>query len=89
MQALQKSVNTHVVNEMGNAYSHLRVLICTSAFGMGINCQGLYRSIHFGTPDTIETLIQKTGRVGQGGTGPDNFWFGKKSVFLWCSLYFV
>ena len=62
-----ESVKTHVVNEMGNAYSHLRVLICTSAFGMGINCQGLYRSIHFGPPDTIETLIQETGRVGRDG----------------------
>ncbi len=52
-----KSVKSHVVNEMGNANSHLRVLIYTSAFGMGINCKGLYRSIHFGPPDTIETLI--------------------------------
>ena len=71
MQALQKSVKTHVVNEMGNAYSHLRVLICTSAFGMGINCQGLYRSIHFRPPDTIETLIQETGHVGRDRTGQD------------------
>ena len=62
-----KSVKSHVVNEMGNANSHLRVLICTRAFGMGINCKGLYRSIHFGPPDTIETLIQETGRLGRDG----------------------
>ena len=61
------SVKSHVVNEMGNADSHLRILICTSAFGMGINCQGLYRSIHFGPPDTLETLIQETGRLGRDG----------------------
>ena len=49
-----ESVKTHVVNEMGHLIA-ISVLICTSAFDMGT---------HFGPPDTIETLIQETGRDG-------------------------
>ena len=35
--------------------NHLRVLICTVAFGMGTDCTDVYRSIHFGPSKTVET----------------------------------
>lgn len=47
--------------------SKLCVLICTSAFGMGINCSGVSRIIHWGPPNDIETYIQQTGRSGREG----------------------
>ena len=62
-----ENVKGHIVNEMANSDSVLRILICTSAFGMGINCKMLSRSIHFGPPTTIEALIQETGRLGRDG----------------------
>lgn len=34
--------------------SHMRVLICTIAFGMGIDCKGAHRVIHFGPSQNIE-----------------------------------
>ena len=40
------SVKTHAVSEMTKTDSCLRILICTIAFGMGIDCKGVYRSIH-------------------------------------------
>ena len=47
--------------------SHMRVLICTVAFGMGVNCQGVHRIIHFGASGSIESYIQERGRAGRDG----------------------
>ena len=58
------SVKSHIITEMTKENSHLRILICTVAFGMGIDCKDLYRSIHFGPSSTVENLIQETGRMG-------------------------
>lgn len=62
-----ESVKTHIINEMGRFGSHLRLIICTVAFGMGINCKDVYRSIHFGPPKTVEQLVQECGRIGRDG----------------------
>lgn len=61
------SVKNHVVKEMTNERSNLRVLICTIAFGMGIDCKNVHRSIHFGPSNTVESLVQETGRLGRDG----------------------
>ena len=45
--------------------SHLRVVIATVAFGMGIDCPDVHQVIHLGAPDTIESYIQATGRAGR------------------------
>ena len=47
--------------------SHLRVLICTVAFGMGIDCKGFIRSIHFGPSKNLESFVQESGRAGRNG----------------------
>ena len=47
------SVKNHVVKEMTHEKSVLRVLICTIAFEMGIDCKDVRRSIHFGPPNTV------------------------------------
>ena len=30
------------------------VIIATSAFGMGVDCSGIHRIIHWGSPSTLE-----------------------------------
>ena len=45
--------------------NQLRVLICTAAFGMGLDCAGVERVIHWGPPNDVETYIQQTGRCGR------------------------
>eukprot|EP00112_Aurelia_sp_Birch-Aquarium-sp1_P008359 Seg1918.5 transcript_id=Seg1918.5/GoldUCD/mRNA.D3Y31 product="ATP-dependent DNA helicase RecQ" protein_id=Seg1918.5/GoldUCD/D3Y31 len=55
-----ESVKSHVLAEMVQPESELRVLVCTIAFGMGINCKSVYRSIHFGPSTNIEMLVQET-----------------------------
>ena len=47
--------------------SGLRVLVATIAFGMGVDCKGVYRTIHFGPSKNIESYIQETGRTGRDG----------------------
>ena len=46
---------------------HIRILICTVAFGMGVNCKGVYRVIHFGPSLNIESYVQECGRAGRDG----------------------
>ncbi len=60
-----ESVKLHVVKEMTQKESHLRVLICTISFGMGIDCKNVYRSMHFGPSSTVENFVQETGRLGK------------------------
>ena len=43
------------------------VLICTIAFGMGVNCKGVKRVIHFGPSKSVEAYIQESGRAGKDG----------------------
>ena len=62
-----ESVKTYVINEIGKYGSQLRLIICTVAFGMGIDCKDMYRSIHFGPPKTVELLVQECGRIGRDG----------------------
>lgn len=54
-----------ILDAFQNKNSVLRVLVATIAFGMGINCKGVYRTIHFGPSKSIESHIQESGRAGR------------------------
>ena len=62
-----KSVKQVVLEEMGKENGCIKVLICTIAFGMGVNCKGVNRVIHFGPSKSIEAYIQESGRAGRDG----------------------
>ncbi|EDO40417.1 predicted protein [Nematostella vectensis] len=46
---------------------HVQVLVATIAFGMGIGCKGVHRTIHFGPSKNCEAFIQENGRAGRDG----------------------
>jgi ATP-dependent DNA helicase RecQ len=44
-----------------------RIVICTEAFGMGVDCPDIEQVIHLGVSATAEDYIQQTGRSGRDG----------------------
>ena len=69
LHALSSKANKEVVlNEMAQEGGCIRVLICTIAFGMGVNCRGVKRVIHFGPSKSVEAYIQESGRAGRDGS---------------------
>ena len=63
-----ESVKKHIVAQLAIPDICLRVVICTVAFGMGVNCSNVNETIHFGAPKSLEAYIQESGRIGRNGS---------------------
>lgn len=63
-------VRENVLSTFTSISSVVRVVICTSSFGMGIDCPDIHRVIHWGTPEDVEQYVQETGRAGRDGNSP-------------------
>eukprot|EP00733_Pompholyxophrys_punicea_P000694 Pompholyxophrys_punicea_v1_NODE_235_length_2617_cov_4.682279.p2 type:complete len:251 gc:universal NODE_235_length_2617_cov_4.682279:1728-2480(+) len=47
--------------------STLRVVVCSIAFGMGLDTHGFRWVVHWGLPPDVDSLVQETSRVGRDG----------------------
>ncbi len=56
-----------VLESFAKSGGKLRLVIATTAFGMGIDCPDIRRIIHWGMPSTLEEYVQETGRSGRDG----------------------
>jgi ATP-dependent DNA helicase RecQ len=63
-----KAVKQHISKNLSSDEGHIRILIATIAFGMGIDCKQVNRIIHFGPSKNIECYIQESGRAGRDGS---------------------
>ena len=61
------NVKRHILENMRNSEEHIRVLVSTIAFGMGVNCKNVRRIVHFGPSKTVEAYVQECGRAGRDG----------------------
>ena len=61
------SVKKHILDNLSQADGHIRVIACTIAFGMGVNCKGVHRIIHFGPSKNLECYVQECRRTGRDG----------------------
>ena len=77
------AVSTTMMREMvlevfRNSSTNLRILIATTAFGLGVDCPDIERIINWGSPNTLEELVQETGRGGRNGRQVDAILYTKK-----------
>ena len=56
-----------VLGSFAKSGGKLRLIIATTAFGMGIDCPDIRRIVHWGMPSTLEEYVQETGRSGRDG----------------------
>ena len=69
LHALSSKSNKEVVlQEMRQETGCIQVLICTIAFGIGVNYKEVQRIIHLGPSKSVEAYIQESGRAGRDGS---------------------
>ena len=56
-----------VLSMFGGKDTSLRLVIATTAFGMGVDIEDVRRIMHWGMPSTLEEYVQETGRCGRDG----------------------
>ena len=56
-----------LIIELFTHQTHLRVVIATVAFGLGIDCPDVRQVFHVRMPEDIESYIQESGRAGRDG----------------------
>ena len=66
-RASTPELKERIIAAFATPESKLRVVIATTAFGMGIDCSDIRQVIHWGCPADIESYVQETGRAGRDG----------------------
>lgn len=60
-------VKEHIVDNMACDEGHIRILISTISFGMGVNCKKVRQVIHFGCSKSMEMYVQECGSARRDG----------------------
>jgi ATP-dependent DNA helicase RecQ len=74
-----ETLRHYVLNEFKKADSSIRLLICTIAFGMGIEIADIKQVVHWGMSKSVLGYWQEVGRGGRDGTPSTAIWYPKTS----------
>ena len=55
----------NILQSFQKEQGYIRILVATIAFGMGVDCKEVYRTIHFGPAKNVECYMQQSGRAGR------------------------
>ena len=75
----RKSVQDSIIASFSKSDATLRIVICTIAFGMGIDCADVCQVIHWGPSSDIESYVQECGRAGRNGHAANALLFWSRS----------
>ena len=67
-----------ILEEFCKYSTKLRLIIATSAFGLGVDCPDIKRIISWGPPPTLEDLLQQSGRAGRDGSQSEGILYFRK-----------
>lgn len=67
MSATDQTVKESIVKSCCSQDQHLRIVISTIAFGMGVDCVNVHQIVHWGVASDIESYVQESGRAGRDG----------------------
>ena len=62
-----ENVKEKIRNDMEQSNGNIRILIATSAAGMGVNYKSVNQIVHWGPPKDMDSFVQQLGRAGREG----------------------
>ncbi|XP_068693066.1 bifunctional 3'-5' exonuclease/ATP-dependent helicase WRN-like [Montipora foliosa] len=62
-----QSNKEHILTSFQSDQGSIRILVDTIAFGMGVDCKQVHRTVHFGPAKNVECYMQESGRAGRDG----------------------
>ena len=68
-----------ILAEFSQKDTKLQLIIASGAFGLGVDCPDITRVINWGSPATLEDLLQQSGRAGRDGTQSEAILYYRKA----------
>ena len=62
-----EDVKDEILQTFTDPQSHVRIVIATTVFGIGLDAPDVCQSIHWGPSDTVQAYVQESGRCGRDG----------------------
>jgi len=72
---ISPALQQHILEQFRNSTSTIRPLVCTIAFGMGIEVKDIKRVVHWGKVQSILAYWQEVGRCGRDGLPAQAIWY--------------
>ena len=62
-----EELKAKIISNFIQSNTATRIVTCTEAFALGLDCRDIRQVVHYGAAKTVESYIQETGRAGRDG----------------------